>query len=779
MAKNKRTRIETAGAGPATPALSGLSVFLAWASLGWLIAVAVIYQDRFPWLSQIPVFPGLSTAPSQIAVFIADLKAIVLLATLTAGCAAFGSYLLRPLRLPLRSPLEELVFSLGLGIGTVGFILLALGMLQWYRPAVFWTLWAIGLALFWMRWLRGDLRARLDQAALQLNNWIGAHQGWWPIAVLVVLTLGFSGLMAFVPEIFYDSMVYHLGVPKWFLFEGGIKYYPSIHAQFPFLRQMLNLLGLALQGERLAKLLHWGSAPLIVATYQALTNRYSASKAALIAAAAFFSMPMVDMNLWTAGVDVGLTSFALLTFFAWLNGLTDPPNRTRWFILAGIFGGFCFSSKYPGMLITAALCIAGFFYVGIGERRWGAAIGENGLLGLIAFGVTLPWLAKTAWLTGNPVYPYLFKQFGGKDLLVDRLLDFTNDTGTGAKTQIIPLLITPWTQTFDGVSSFTSPGVFLLGLAGFMLTTLLGKEFRQRWFTWSCFFFALYWFCINAMTDRLRLGIPGVAIGCYLLGHAASAVYARLSTMFQRIFAVVLGVGTVLGLLTVYPTIYNSYAPWNVLLGRESAAEYLSYTHPGMDPYPAMNLFKLLPGIVPPGKRMLIVGDEKTSPCPVPFLASGVHNDSLIVQWSRDARTVDDLVARFKQEKISHMMVNVGEAFRLSPYRILNWEPRSLGLYSAFAEKHLRLVRQEQIVERYFKNASPLLLYEFSESPLAGPPSPNVLVELYEEWKAANREPGFAAKRLELLQAVDQAWPNLATIRERMAYWRSQARGRP
>ena len=29
--------------------------------------------------------------------------------------------------------------------------------------------------------------------------------------------------MAFVPELFYDSMVYHLGVPNWYLLEGGIK----------------------------------------------------------------------------------------------------------------------------------------------------------------------------------------------------------------------------------------------------------------------------------------------------------------------------------------------------------------------------------------------------------------------------------------------------------------------------------------------------------------------------------------------------------------------------
>jgi hypothetical protein len=233
-------------------------------------------------------------------------------------------------------------------------------------------------------------------------------------------------------------------------------------------------------------------------------------------------------------------------------------------------------------------------------------------------------------------------------------------------------------------------------------------------------------------------------------------------------------VGAFLGFLSMLPTIYSSYAPWDVLAGRESAEAYLSYTHPGLDPYPATPLFVEAQQIVPPGHRLLIVGDEKTSPCHVPYLASGVHNNSLIVQWSLDAHTEDDLVKRFEENKISHVLLNVAETKRLSPYRILNWDDRSLAVYCAFFEKHLRLVKQAPIVERFFKQSTPLLLYEYSVQPQTTRPSENILLELYEDFRISPNDPLSVKKHIDNLLAVDAAAPGLENVRQGLAFWRAQ-----
>ena len=759
---------------PIVPVLSSSTQMWGWAALGWAVFTLVYYWNRFSFIADMPQIPPLSSNPVDGMVFVQDAKALFLLITTLPTCAALGSYLLRSFRVTWHSRLEHAVFSLGMGLAALGYLIFALGLLQLYTPLMFWGLWALGLGLTWHRWVRGRSGSLFNDVAHTLNQWHTEHRRWrFQIAMLWAVVV-VAGLMAFVPEIFYDSMVYHLGVPNWYLHEGGIKYYPAIHAQFPFLRQMLNVWGLALGGERLAKLIHASSTPLMIATYLALARRYSYPKTTVIAALALFTMPMVNMNLWTAGIDVGMAAFALLAFLAWMNGLTDTALRTRWFVLAGIFGGFCFSSKYPGLIFVFCMSLTTLIWLGIAEKNWMGGLREGFRIGIIACLVTLPWLIKSWVFTGNPVYPYLFHIFKSRDLFPDRAFDFMSDTQTGAKHNILDLLATPWTQTFTEISSFSSPGIFLFGFLGFLTVGLFRKEMRSRAYVAGVLFFGFYWFITNAMTDRIRLGISGIAVGCFLLAHPAGFLYHQGGKTFKTLLALFVGIAGFTGLLSTFPTICNAYVPWDVLTGRESAAHYLSYTHSGMDPYPAMNGFVDAQQFVPPGHRLLIVGDEKTSPCPIPYLASGVHNNSLIVQWSLDAQTVDDLVKRFEENHVSHMMVNVAETQRLINYKILNWDDRSLALYCAFFEQHMRLMHQSAIVERFFKQSTPLLFYEFSAQPLTTHPSENILLELYENFRVSPNDPLAIKKRIDILQAVDAAYPGLENTRVGIAYWRAQ-----
>lgn len=731
MAKNKNRH--PAPPTPTRPTSANVGSVWGWLALGWAAFVTYRYSVVFPYFSQLPPIPPLDQVPTDLKVFVRDGYALFLLVTSILGMSAFGSILLRLFKLNWASSLEEKVFSMGFGMATWGYLLLGLGAVHAYRPGVFWGLWIAGLGLAWWRYFRGRALTALNNAASELNGWGQRQTGWGVHKILLGVMLVIACVMAFVPEVFYDAMVYHLGVPRWFLHEGGIGYYPAFHAQFPFLRQMLNLWGLALEGERLAKLLHVSSAPLLIATYAVLAQRYSYPRTALIAPLAFLSMPMVHMNLWTSGVDAGISSFALLAFLAWMNGLQEPALRARWFSLAGCFSGFCFASKYPGLLIIAGLCIATFFAIAVGEKDLLGALRETVRLGSVASLVMLPWLIKTWLLTGNPVYPYLFSVFGGRDLQPDRIIDFTSDTGTGAKHALLPLLQTPWTATFSEMTSFTAPGTFFLGLGVFWIIGFFRTETRKTWYIAGGLFFTLYWFCINMMTDRMRLGIPGIAIGCFLWAHAVGWFYERGGSLFRFALATVVALGTALGLTSSLPVIYYSYNPWNVLAGRESARDYLSYTHSGMNPYPATAIFEAIREHMRPGERLLIVGDEKTSACPVPFIASGVHNDSPLVQWSRAAKTPDDIAQRFRENKVAYMLLNVQEIVRLYPYKVLTWDDRSLGLYNDFFNKHLRLVHQDQIVERLANQRTPLLLYKFFDTPPTTPPSPNVLSEIDRE----------------------------------------------
>ena len=199
-------------------------------------------------------------------------SAVVLGAGVLFAAWGLGHSLLRRWKIPWHSPLEEAVFGWGLGQGVLAYVLLAVGALQGYRPAVLWGLYLSALAWAFYQWRVGGLRRLCRDAWTQARARPDGARGDGLLRVLLWSAFALNGVMCFVPEVFYDALVYHLGVPRWYLLEGGIRYYPAYHAQFPLTRQMINLFGLALQGESLAKLLHFATSVQIHCTFLALAE---------------------------------------------------------------------------------------------------------------------------------------------------------------------------------------------------------------------------------------------------------------------------------------------------------------------------------------------------------------------------------------------------------------------------------------------------------------------------------------------------------------------------
>jgi hypothetical protein len=536
--------------------------------------------------------------------------------------------------------------------------------------------------------------------------------------------LGVGLAMAFVPEIFYDSLVYHLGVPRWWLLEGGVRYYPSTTAQLPFARQMLNLFGLALGGEPLAKLIHWSSAPLMVLTFAAMARRHSTPTAAWVASLGFFSMPMVNANLWTAGVDVGMSAFALLAALCFLNALTDPGYETGWSVLAGVFSGLVFASKYTGFLwvVCLGIVLTGWFWVVKRELWRGLRLGL--LFGGAAFLLILPWLVKSWILTGNPFYPYFAGVFSSRDFDPVKFHQFAADTRGDLSRSLTAFVARPWTATFNSISSFTAPGVIPLGFLGFFGAGLVGEWRHGKWFTALGTAVTVYLAAMTTQTFILRMAMPGLAALCFLLGHGV----ARFEAGGKKVYRFGVGVLILASALAGYEGCWASLKntrPKEVLTGRESRREYQSYTHPGWDPYPATALFEFAKDNLPSGSRLLILGDEKTASCRMPFLASGIFNPGLMVRWAREARAPEDILASCRKAGVTHLAVNPAEARRLEGYGILDWDETSFRRFCDFWDRHVRLVHEEIVTEKAYNGSYWLGLYVLEDRPADLRPPPN------------------------------------------------------
>ncbi|MEK7689866.1 MAG: hypothetical protein AAB425_02475, partial [Bdellovibrionota bacterium] len=180
--------------------------------------------------------------------------------------------------------------ALAAGLGFFSLSLLLLGL------AGLWTRWTMLILVFaplvtgWgmyhrdlIAWIRTrDLQARLKELTL-LEAFGFALLGSF-------LVLNFMSALG--PEYFYDSLVYHLAMPKLYLLHKQIIPTPSmIYSGVPFATEMLYGLSLSLGTETLAKLIHYGFGVAIAGAIYSWCQKFINRKAALLATLLFYSAP--------------------------------------------------------------------------------------------------------------------------------------------------------------------------------------------------------------------------------------------------------------------------------------------------------------------------------------------------------------------------------------------------------------------------------------------------------------------------------------------------------
>ncbi|MBI2901112.1 MAG: hypothetical protein HYY17_13080 [Planctomycetes bacterium] len=283
----------------------------------------------------------------------------------------------------------RLVARTAAGLGLWGLCLLALGIAGLYTRA--------GL---------GALTVLLALPALgggrQLIEDLGAWRGVFRdrLAALIfaatALVLLFNAVRAAVPTSDNDSLRYHLAAPKTWLREGRIVYLPVITINGPASAQCFNGLFLAFPGERGATLFVFLTLVLSVALAAAsLLSRYGPRAAAVAAAAIAGLLNFKDL----IGSASDIPAFTLFTL-ASLVFLAD-----RAWLPAALFAGFAAGAKMAGL---AVILIATLLTIPLGWRK---TLG----LALVAGALAFPWYLKSWAWTGNPVWPFAYSVFGGRD----------------------------------------------------------------------------------------------------------------------------------------------------------------------------------------------------------------------------------------------------------------------------------------------------------------------------------------------------------------------------
>jgi hypothetical protein len=405
-----------------------------------------------------------------------------------AAAGGVGFWVVRLLITTSRDIPETLLLAVAVGLIVYTYAFLAIGWLRLLRAPVVLTLVAIGLAV-------GVPPAvnRLRSSGLPLRDWPRPERLHiaWPFVGRLALIFAIAGslyvalLGALSPEAWYDARWYHLAVPVDYARHGGIydlvqQSHLLVSALTPY--QELLYSGLVpWLGAIGAKLLHWADAVLATLALIYLGSKYFRSRTiGLFAGFVLVSTPEIIWSSTTGSNDLPgafLTVLVLLCLLRWID------NQERgWLVMAALLAGYLIGVK-PFGAFTVGLLVITVVGLSLWRARFRAvmpAVANAALIGAVAFAACVPWMLHTYRLTGDPVFPALYRVFNTPHWSeFDNAYPLLAIAAYGASWTGRGLIELPWLMTVHGQLYRSLLGPAFLAAAPFVLMGLTGVRARM------------------------------------------------------------------------------------------------------------------------------------------------------------------------------------------------------------------------------------------------------------------------------------------------------------
>lgn len=462
--------------------------------------------------------------------------------------------------------LEQLLFAAGGGFGGIGLLMLLFGLVGLLSPTAL-SLLAIGLtvgALGGLRFMPRGLRWKRPSRPAQLY---------------ITITLFFVITLALLPPTSWDGLFYHLKGPKLYLEAGRIIGGVDIpHLNFPSLFQMNFMLAMGLRGDIAAQLLHFLFIPLLAGLVYAMSRQILGGDGGWTAVLFLLATPMVlTLGAWSYN-DLALAFYSVGALYAYLRW--QQSEASSWLLWAGLFAGFGMSMKYTSFMTPLFIGVALLWN---GRHNIGRHLNDIFLFSGTALLTMLPWLLKNLFLTGNPVYPFVFN---GRFWDEFRAAAYA-EAGTGLGWDIVALLRLPYDMTLalQDASQDGLAGPLFLGLLPLLLFYVwgrVGKRPLRPMTTLLLYVLANYIVWLFGVIGsqalwQVRLFLPGLVALIPALAWAYEALPEWDHPQFSLHSFMNLALGFVLTMLLITQFWgWLGAQPWAYLTGTESRDAYLT-----------------------------------------------------------------------------------------------------------------------------------------------------------------------------------------------------------
>jgi len=588
---------------------------------------------------------------------------------------------------------ERILFALPLGLGVMAYGILGLGLMGLLStgPVLIFLAFLLLIALPQVQGLFRLPRAQAapkppaatvppsaflrDQTASPktLLTWriTGLAGGLFLVFFLLV------GVLAPPSSNEWDSLSYHLAAPKIYLNQHAIRYLPFIHqSNFPFTLEMLYALGLLLDGTALAKSFHFLCALLSALGIYLFGQRFFSEEAGILGALAFLSIPNVAWEATTAYIDLGTACFTFLSIYALVGW--QETRKPSWLLLSGTMMGLALGTK---MFALATLFLSAVWIVAACARmRYPFKRGSSTLMrfAIPAILIAMPWYLKSFLMTGNPVYPFYYSIFGGRNWSAENAAVYRQaQLQFGLGRDLPSLLLLPWNLLLHSDRFFDSPVAFAtLGPLplGFLWIMVFGKKLHRIAASLLGYsgIFLLFWFLQMQQVRYLLVILP------LLLIAGAQAVIANWKGWrFIRVGVAGFVAGGIL--FGMYVTTMVNSPMLAVAFGAESKEAYLSRT---LDVYDALQAVNRLPY----NAKVIFFHEARGFYCDREYCwGNPGHHTMIPYSTFKDARA---MFAFLKRMGFTHVLINESFAPKDTQERwqIFLQEAPSLGLMAKIYE---------------------------------------------------------------------------------------------
>lgn len=566
--------------------------------------------------------------------------------------------------------LKGLLFSVGTGLGALSYFIMILGLLGVLYPS-FALLVLFIMANVSLKAIRDIIRECVTRASGRKTS---------PEAYLAAAALSVIGVCALIGALAppgvndWDTLAYHFAVPKLYIDWHAIKYVPfTSHSNLPFLMEMLYTIGLmfpAAGGAVLAKLFHLAMALFTMLAVYSIGKKHFSPRAGMIAAVVFASIPLVGWEATNGYIDLGASFYVTLAVLALLYHWREGG---KWGVFAAITLGLAAATKTTALIfipLAAVWLVCNELRRGRGLRQ---ALLQSVGLSFLAFLIASPWYIKSWVYTGNPVYPFLYDTFGGRNWNAHLAEAYrASQLQFGMGESLYSFLLAPWNLTmyparfFDCKVIFASIGpVFLAALPLFAAIRFGGAKLRML----LAFIAAsvVIWFF---MTQQSRYLIPAMALGAVAIG----ALVEEMRDL--RIARTLLFIAIAAGL--AWAIMINGRLATLASPGVTAPETYLMNT---LDIYPAS---RYINDKLPPDAKVILFRDTRGYYLDREYLwGDDIHHT--LIPYDR-FRNAADMTHFLHRQGITHSLVNFG----LNPVPTAKPRRSEVLMREAIAEGHFR-----------------------------------------------------------------------------------------